>query len=80
VHFTFSQPVLGFMGLFGVHFIATSRNLLLATSFVYACLGSAKNCFICYFSLAANFQHFRTKNSVLDFFGNLYMAELYFLV
>ena len=48
VHLTFSQPVLAWMGLFGVQFIAISRILLLATSFVYPLLlGAAKNCFIC---------------------------------
>jgi hypothetical protein len=34
VHFTFSQPVLGCMGLFSVHFIAKST---VATNFVYPC-------------------------------------------
>jgi hypothetical protein len=34
VHCTFKQPVLKYMLLFGVHFIATSRNPLLATYFV----------------------------------------------
>ena len=81
VHFNFSQPVLGCMGLFGVHFIATKVKLLLVTSFVYPLLvGTAKNGFISFFVLAANLQHFGTKNSALDFFGNLYMAALYFLV
>ena len=54
VHFTFLQPV-----LFGVHFTANCGNLLLATSFGYPLLiGALKNCFICYFALAANLQHY----------------------
>ena len=66
---------------FGVHFIAKSENLLLANKFVYPLiLGAAKNCFICYLALAANLKHFGTKNNASEFFGNLYMAELYFLV
>ena len=60
------------MGLFGVHFNAINGNLLLATRFVYPLLvGAAKNGFISFFVLAANLQHFGTKNSALDFFGNL---------
>ena len=56
------------MGLFGVLFIAKSKNLQFATSFVYPLIVDAlKNCFICYFALAANLQHFGTKNSALDF-------------
>ena len=34
MHFTFSQPVIGCMKLFGMHFIAIGVKLLLATSFV----------------------------------------------
>ena len=33
-----------------------------------------------YIALKTNLQPFGTKNSALDFFGNVYMAELYFLV
>ena len=54
MYFTFSQPLLGCMEL-----IAISRKLLLATIFVF--VGAAKNCFICYFALAANLQHFVQK-------------------
>ena len=81
MHFTFSQPVIGCMKLFNMHFIAIGVKLLLATSFVYPLIVDAlKNCFICYFAFAANLQHFGIKNSAMDFFCNLYMAELYFLV
>ena len=48
VYLTFPQPVLACMGHFGVQFIAISRKLLLATSFLYPLLlVAAKNCFIC---------------------------------
>jgi hypothetical protein len=64
VRFIFLHPVLGCMGLFGMQFIATDRNLQLANSFVYPLLvGAAKNCIICSFELAAKMQHFGT----LDF-------------
>ena len=47
VHFTLSQPVLG------VHFIAISRNLLLALSFVYPLLvGAAKHSHICIYAFS----------------------------
>jgi hypothetical protein len=69
MHFTFSQPVIGCMKLFGMHFIAIGVKLLLATSFVYPLIVDAlKNCFICYFAFAANLQHFGTKISAMDFF------------
>ena len=76
MHFTFSQPVLR---LFGVHFITITENLLIETSYVYYLLvDAAKICFISFFALAANLQHFGTNNSALDFFGNLFMADCTF--
>ena len=49
MNFTFSHPVLGCLGLFGVHFIAISGNPLLATSFVYPLLVGAEKLLYMFF-------------------------------
>ena len=65
MHFTFSQPALGCLELFGVQLIAKKVNLLLATSFVYLFLvGTAKTALPA-LELAANLYHFGTKYSVV---------------
>ena len=75
MNFTFSHPVLGCLGLFGVHFIAISGNPLLATSFVYPLLLGAENLLYIIFALAANLQHFGTKNIVLG--SNSLLAAIF---
>jgi hypothetical protein len=50
-------------------------NLYLASWDYLVCSKRHRN-----IALKTNLQPFGTKNSALDFFGNVYMAELYFLV
>ena len=67
--------------------LPTSGHRLLAFYFFAICTWlhgtiwcAVKDCCICYIALTKKLQPFGTKNSALDFFGNVYMAELYFFV
>ena len=70
VHLTLSQPVLGCMGLFGVHFIAIKGFILLATSFVYSLL---KKLLYMLFCTCCKFAAYLYQNSALDFIQSVHL-------
>ena len=70
VHLTLLQPVLGCMGLFGVHFIAIKGFLLLATSFVYSLL---KKLLYMLFCTCCKFAAYLYQNSALDFIQSVHL-------